>query len=69
MTDRYWKLLINGQPHFDELHLQQTALLIYEVEVRARLDQRVFPIVVSLVRVEAAMETVVLTTHVTAPAG
>ena len=69
MTDSHWKLLINGQTHFDELHLKQTALLIYEVEVRARLEQRVFPIIVSLVRVDAGLETVVLTTHVTAPAG
>lgn len=69
MTARHWKLLVNGQPRFDELHLQQTALLIYEVEVRARLEQRDFPIIVSLVRVEAAQETVVLITHVTAPAG
>ena len=67
MANRSWKMLANNQIRPVELHLQNTALLIFEVEVRSRLIGGPFPSTIKLVRLEGEQETVVAETTITAP--
>ena len=62
-------MLANNQLHPMEMHRRDTAILIFEVEVRTRVREGPFPSTIQLVRVEGDQETIVAETRITSPIG